>query len=79
MHDLRLSARERRLLLHSLTWDHSIRVRVELLENNPAEAFYQRLGGKRCEVKVLQIGGQDYNEIAYGWESLDDLGRGPRR
>lgn len=32
MHDLRLSARERRLFLHSLTWDHSIRVRVELLD-----------------------------------------------
>ena len=54
-------------------------MRVWVLENNPAEAFYQRLGGKRGEVKVLQIGGQDYNEIAYGWKSLDDVGRGPRR
>lgn len=32
MHDLGLNARERRLFLHSLTWDHSIRVRAELLD-----------------------------------------------
>lgn len=32
MLDLGLSASARRLFLHSLTWDHSVRVRVELLD-----------------------------------------------
>ena len=45
-------------------------MRVWVLEGNPAQSFYERLGGERVETKVLQIGGQDYDEIAYGWAQL---------
>lgn len=45
-------------------------MRVWVLEGNPAQGFYERLGGKQLETKVLQIGGESYNEIAYYWDSL---------
>lgn len=46
-------------------------MRVWVLEGNPAQAFYERLGGKRVGTKAIEIGGQSYNEVAYGWERLD--------
>lgn len=61
--------------LFELVVDHFRRqgygsMRVWVLEGNPAQSFYERLGGERVETKVLQIGGQDYDEVAYGWAQL---------
>jgi len=46
-------------------------MRVWVLEGNPAQRFYERLGGKKVGIKVEDIGGHSVTEIAYGW---DDLG-----
>ena len=41
-----------------------------VLENNPACAFYQRMGGTRVGKKEIEIGGARLTEIAFGWEEL---------
>lgn len=64
----------RRLVERVVEWMRGLghrSMRVWVLEGNPAEAFYRRLGGKRVETKVIRIGNEDYNEVAYGWESLE--------
>ena len=48
-------------------------MRVWVLKGNPAERFYERLGGVYYEEKVLDIGGQDYIEAAYGWDDIATL------
>lgn len=45
-------------------------MRVWVLAGNPAEGFYQRLGGVRVEEKAIDIGGTEYLEVAYGWRTL---------
>ena len=42
-------------------------LRVWVLEGNPAEAFYQRLGGTRVGTRQEDIGGESVTEVAYGW------------
>src|SRR5690606_21197711 len=48
-------------------------MRVWVLDGNPAAGFYQRLGGVEVERKHIRIGQEDYVEIAYGWQNLDDV------
>lgn len=45
-------------------------MRVWVLEGNPAERFYSRLGGTRVAEKQLDMGGHYATEIAYGWPDL---------
>lgn len=49
-------------------------MRVWVLDGNPAEAFYQRLGGRRVGTQTLTIGNADYLEVAYGWSDLGSYG-----
>lgn len=49
-------------------------MRVWVLEGNPAERFYQRLGGLRSGEKVLNAAGQSFTEIAYVWPDLLEFG-----
>lgn len=49
-------------------------MRVWVLDGNPAEAFYQRLGGQRVGTQTLTIGNADYLEVAYGWSDLGSYG-----
>lgn len=44
---------------------------VWVLEENPWCAFYERLGGRRVAQKMIEIGGKQLSDIAYGW---DDVG-----
>src|SRR5690606_19441244 len=46
-------------------------LRVWVVEGNPAQAFYERLGGTRVGTKQEDIGGQNVTEIAYGWGDLE--------
>lgn len=46
---------------------------VWALIDNPACQFYQALGGQPLKQQILNIGGKDLTEIAYGWSSLEDL------
>jgi GNAT superfamily N-acetyltransferase len=41
------------------------------LADNPACKFYERCGGLVIEQQIMDIGGQDYKESAFGWAELD--------
>jgi len=44
---------------------------VWVLALNPARIFYERLGGKVIGQKDIELGGQTFLEVAYGWQSLN--------
>jgi len=44
-----------------------------VLEQNPSVSFYERLGAVQIGRKVINIGGTDLQEVAFGWPSLDRL------
>lgn len=46
---------------------------VWVLEQNPSVSFYERLGAVQVARKIINIGGADLEELAFGWPSLDRL------
>lgn len=54
-------------------------LRVWVLEQNPAVAFYERLGGIAMERKLIAIGGVELTETAFGWRELRGLLAGDDR
>jgi L-amino acid N-acyltransferase YncA len=46
---------------------------VWVLEQNPSVLFYKRLGAVQIARKIINIGGADLQELAFGWPSLDRL------
>jgi ribosomal protein S18 acetylase RimI-like enzyme len=46
---------------------------VWALEKNPWCTFYERLGGKRVAQKMIEIGGVQLSDIAYGWDEIGTL------
>jgi GNAT superfamily N-acetyltransferase len=46
---------------------------VWVLEQNPSVSFYRRLGAVQIARKIINIGGADLQELAFGWPSLDRL------
>ncbi len=46
---------------------------VWVLADNPARDFYAALGGKPIRRQTIDLGGKTLDEIAYGWEHLNDL------
>jgi L-amino acid N-acyltransferase YncA len=44
-----------------------------VLEQNPSVSFYQRMGARQVSRKIINIGGIDLKEVAFGWPSLDRL------
>ena len=46
---------------------------VWVLEQNPSVSFYEHLGAVQIARKVINIGGADLQELAFGWPSLDRL------
>ncbi|GLV59415.1 putative N-acetyltransferase YuaI [Dictyobacter sp. S3.2.2.5] len=46
---------------------------VWVLDGNPAQHFYLRLGGQYIASKPEQIGGAELTELAYGWPDLHTL------
>jgi hypothetical protein len=44
---------------------------VWVLEQNPSVSFYERLGAVQIARKIINIGGADLQELAFGWQSLD--------
>jgi len=47
-----------------------------LADNKPAIAFYQRLGGRQLDERMIEIGGASMKELAFGWEDLSTLDHG---
>jgi GNAT superfamily N-acetyltransferase len=46
---------------------------VWVLENNPARAFYEALGGRLAGAARIDIDGVGYSDVAYGWDDLKEL------
>jgi L-amino acid N-acyltransferase YncA len=46
---------------------------VWVLEQNPSASFYERLGAVQIARKIINIGGADLQELAFGWPSLERL------
>ena len=45
-------------------------MKVWVLTDNPAQAFYERLGGVVVGQTTIKIAGIDLGEVAYGWKHL---------
>lgn len=48
-------------------------MRVWVLAKNPARKFYERLGGVLVGSTNIDIGGQSFEEVAYGFRDLESL------
>lgn len=46
---------------------------VWALKHNPAAYFYQALGAKYIDKKEIQMAGETYLELAYGWQKLPEI------
>jgi GNAT superfamily N-acetyltransferase len=46
---------------------------VWTLTNNAARGFYERLGGTFVRTGSIDIGGVDYEKVAYGWPDITVL------
>ena len=46
---------------------------VWVLADNPACQFYQSLGGREVERKLINFDGSKLQEIAYGWQDMQSL------
>ncbi len=45
---------------------------VWVLADNPARAFYEKLGGKYLRSQPLELGQYTVQEVAYGWDNIKD-------
>ncbi len=66
------------LLVHRFAlWlhEHSYqKMRVWVLDRNPARKFYEALGGQLLpEIRKLEFGGQWVLDVSYGWENLREM------
>ncbi|WML57692.1 GNAT family N-acetyltransferase [Neobacillus sp. PS2-9] len=46
---------------------------VCVLEDNNSRLFYEALGGKRIDSIKIEMGGEEFNELIYGWEQIGSL------
>lgn len=44
-----------------------------VLRDNPSRFFYEHLGGARCALGEVRVGGQDVAQVAYGWDPIEKL------
>jgi len=47
---------------------------VWVLEQNPSKAFYESLGGTTIDTIWIDIGGEEFKEIAYYWDNIESIG-----
>src|SRR5262249_38607513 len=46
---------------------------VWVLAENPSRAFYDALGGIVVNSKMIESGGRDLQQVAYGWSDIPPL------
>jgi L-amino acid N-acyltransferase YncA len=46
---------------------------VWVLADNPSVQFYESLNPEKMASEQIEIGGKDYEEIAYGWKEISSL------
>lgn len=59
--------------LQRLQADGFYSCKVWVLKDNPATAFYERLGGQMYEDKMVDIGGACYLEAGFRWNDLGEI------
>lgn len=47
---------------------------VWVLDRNPSKQFYESLGGQIIDEAMIEIGGEEFKEIAYYWDNIDLIG-----
>ncbi|MCM3742600.1 GNAT family N-acetyltransferase [Sporosarcina luteola] len=47
---------------------------VWVLERNSSKTFYESLGGLAIDESMIDIGGEEFKEIAYYWEDIETIG-----
>ena len=45
---------------------------VWVLSQNTATKFYEKIGGKKFETRIIEIG-KPLEEVSYGWDDLSEL------
>ena len=43
---------------------------VWVLDQNPSQGFYRRMGGRRLTDSEIELGGRTLKEVSYGWSDL---------
>lgn len=46
---------------------------VWVLESNPSKKFYASLGGEPIDETMIEIGGDEFKEIAYYWDTIETI------
>ena len=44
-----------------------------VLKQNPSSKFYEKLGGRILGAQSIEIEGERYTKIAYGWENIENI------
>ena len=46
---------------------------VWVLDQNPSKQFYESLGGQPIDEALIDIGGEEFKEIAFFWDNIDSI------
>ena len=60
-------------IINDLTTQGIFTMLVLALEDNPSRHFYEKLGAKKIDNIIVEIGGVQLNELVYGWDDISLL------
>ena len=60
-------------IVKELTNQGVITMLVLVLEDNPSKYFYEKLGAKKVDSIIVEIGGVHLNELVYVWDDIAPL------
>lgn len=60
-------------IINDLTTQGIFTMLVLVLEDNPSRHFYEKLGAKKIDSIIVEIGGVQLNELVYGWDDISLL------
>lgn len=63
-----------RIIARSLQEQGFVSMLVWVLDRNPSKQFYESLGGQPIDEAMIDIGGEEFKEIAYYWDTIDSIG-----
>ena len=63
-----------RIIARSLQEQGFASMLVWVLDRNPSKQFYESLGGQPIDEAMIDIGGEEFKEIAYYWDNIDSIG-----
>lgn len=63
-----------RIIASTLQEQGFVSMLVWVLDRNPSKQFYESLGGQPIDEAMIDIGGEEFKEIAYYWDTIDSIG-----